>query len=133
MGFIGGLGIWGYVGALVVGAGVAGVAAWETRGAFDSETTASVQKQLDDCNLGKATDAAKANAKTSQALSDSLGQVRALENELADKANARDAQTAALMEKLSHVPHTTVCMSSSAIRAYLDSVRNASDANSNAH
>lgn len=96
---------------LVFGAGTYAGVRWEK-----SEVQA-LQLQI-------AQNTAKANQATVDAIQKSVSDALTANAQTAAKAQERDAKTAALIERLSHVPTTASCVRSPAISTYLDGLRN---------
>lgn len=104
------LAIWAGAALALIGVGFAGGLRW------DADKVSSLKLQI-------AQNAATANQKTVDAISKSVASAIAANNDTAQKAAEREQKTAALIERLSHVPTTANCTHSPAVRTYLDGLR----------
>lgn len=95
----------------VFGAGTYAGIRWE------SSKVAALQIQI-------AETSSKANQATVDAIQKSVTNALAANAQTQQKAQEREQQTAALIERLSHVPTTSSCVRSPAISTYLNGLRN---------
>jgi hypothetical protein len=115
----GGLGTWWVLGAALA----AGIAGAYVAHELDAGPLAEARTATESCLKDRATDVATANTIALTGLKQSIDQALAADKATAEAANRRAARSAALAEKLRHVPSTKACASSPAMRALIDSLR----------
>ncbi len=94
---------------------------------FSAGTYAGIRwekSEVQALQLQIAQNAAAADKATVQAIQKSVADALAANNAAAQRAAEREQKTAALIERLSHVPPTSSCVRSPAISTYLDGLRN---------